>query len=155
MIGYFAFAVIFALFAAMLTAHFIAYRRAVVENHKSRLFSKFNSSLADENGDQDLVKRVFAGEVQLEQLVYVIMPKSLDTSKLEQRFSKPISVELSTLGAGEVIRSYSVDEVSGIDVQLTDFVSGIETIRQILIRQGAPSETIIEYSDSELDVYDE
>ena len=71
-----------------------------------------------------------------------------------ESLSSSLDDELKRKSLGYVIRHFSVGNSSGIDVWLEDFVSGVEFLREHLILQNVPQQTLIEYETGEFPIYD-
>lgn len=142
-----------ALPAAMMIAHVTLYRRRWQARAKQKQFAKFNQGLANETSDQTFVRKVLDGVVKIEHPVYIIFPTCLAKEELWDRFVEPLSLELLETGVGTIERTYSIGRCSGIDIHLTDYVSGVGVIRSFLLERSAPDGTIIEHAEGELDIY--
>lgn len=93
MIGYLAMAGVVILVGGVCVARLLVLLNEMFDEmraeRKARQFARFENSLTTADADPALVDKVFAGEVCLEQLVYVIFPEELDLAEVESRYRNP------------------------------------------------------------------
>lgn len=129
-------------------------REYFAERREFRRFSKFEDGLVADDGVGN-IEEFFSGEIKLEQEVTVFIPEPLARDELRLRYQKPICGALSQTGLGKVVRWHVADETCGFDIQLNDFVNGVDLLRRLLWELDTPPGTTIEYSRGELPVYNE
>ena len=94
------------------------------------------------------------GEISLEQEVQLIFPKAMTSESLQNEFRIPIEKALNSTQLGRIVRTYQIELTSGIDIELHDFVQGVDLLRKLLIELNAPHGTLIEYDHGDLAIYE-
>ena len=142
------------MFAAMMHARFVIYRRYLAEKRNKKEFDAFEATLLapEASGGSS---RFFSGETQLQSETTIYLPGYEKTESFVEPLVVAIHEGLEQRSLGFVIRCFPYDRGIGIDVQLTDFVTGLEVLREILLTNNVPRETFVEYETGELPVYDQ
>ena len=140
-------------FVLFLSIYIAELKRLLKHKADEKRYTDFEKALIDETVPDEERMQFFNGEIKLPEQIQITIPieenQSFDTRVLESIQSAVTENEL-----GHVIRSYTLADIYGIDVQLHDFVSGIEVLREILMELEIHQETSIEYRNGEIFIYE-
>ena len=147
---YLAFTGVFAVFAVILLANVKDYLRYRAEKKNKKEFDNFEESLVEPEAGS----RFFSGETKLRSETTIYLPGCNESDLLVTEVATSVDERLRRKELGFVIRCYSYDDGTGIDLQLVDFVKGLEVLRNTLLALDAPRDTFIEYETGELYIYE-
>ena len=144
---------VFLVFVVILLCRLEELRNWLIKRRIKRDFSEFEKSLVQDNGSGK-VSRFFSGETKLPSELTVHIPSATLENSFIESLSTSLNQGLQQKSLGHVIRHFSIGDSCGIDVWLDDFVSGVEFLREHLVLQNVPQQTLIEYEMGEFPIYD-
>ena len=134
---------------AIMAYHFAEIRRSLRERRLARNFEKFEQSLLDPNltsGNSPFL----TGETKLPTEVTIHVPNYPDGTALISSIQRGLRVH----SLGFLIREFHNGDDLCFDINLNDFVSGVEFLRNHLLESQAPKGTIIEYDGGDLSIHE-
>ena len=134
----------------MLLSHVKNFLRYRAERKNRKDFDNFEESLID----PDAGSRFFSGETKLQSETTIYLPGYNEADLLVTKVTTSVDESLRRKELGFVIRCYPYDDGTGIDLQLVDFVQGLDVLRKTLLALDAPRDTFIEYETGELHIYE-
>ena len=144
---------VFVIFSVMMMCHLINFRRWLAERRIGRDFEKFEASLLtpdlSPNGS-----RFLSGETKLPSDTTIHLPQLLGGELSAESLANSIDEGLRMRSLGQVIRYFQFDEGIGIDTRLTDFVCGVDFLRDHLLERNAPLGTTIEYEHGDMNIHE-
>lgn len=119
-----------------------------------RDFEEFEAAILDRSIPLNKC-RFLNGETQIPSEMTVHIPLYPGHSWYElDALTQGIQEGLVARSIGEVIRKFKFEGGAGVDLSLTDFVSGVEFLRVFLLDANVPYGTLLEYEFGELPIYD-
>ena len=111
----------------------------------------FEKALIDKSYPIEKREAYFDGTIKLKKQIQIVVP--IEGNCLEP-ILESVQAVVTENALGHVIRSYTLGDIHGIDVQLRDFVRGIEVLHKTLVEIEAPAGTLIEYSYGDIPIYE-
>ena len=134
----------------MLHANIVIYLRERADHQNKKEFEQFEESLVDPEAGS----RFFSGETKLQSETTIYLPGCDESEPLVADVAASLDGRLRREELGLVIRCYPYDEGTGIDLQLVDFVQGLDVVRNTLLAHDTPQNTFVEYETGELYIHD-
>jgi len=147
--GAWPFIAVFTILALMAHANWTIHKRACAATRNEKEFSILEASLFDPDSSDD-TSRFFSGEAKLRSFSTIHFPASSGDGRFAENLAVAIDEALKIDEIGFVVRCYPYDGGIGIDLQMEDFIKGIDTVRNVLIQHDAPDQTFIECEAGEL-----
>lgn len=136
-------------------AHLRSILEIAREVKRTRQLKAFDQLITGAECTSKSAHELLTGKRTIEDEISIFLPGIDADDDLVVEFVEAIHTKLDAEKLGFVIRAITYDGVSScVDIYLSDFVAGLDSVRRLLPQFDLPSDTTIEYTGGDLPLFD-